>query len=428
MKALITNAAMTLLDDQITNAAEKGVVDLSYGLIPNGYLLIQDGLISALGPMSALPEYLPKNLANDTAMGHMDVTIDANGRLLTPALIDCHTHIVYGGHRAAEFELRLNGASYAEVAKAGGGIVSTVSATRAQSVEQLLEEALVRVDALIAEGVSLIEVKSGYGLDVQTELRMLRAARAIEAARPVRVVTSFLGAHAMPPGDDGSPEDYIEKTCIPALRQAHQEGLVDAVDGFCESIAFSADQIAPLFDVAAELGLPVKVHAEQLTRCGGSLLAAHHRALSVDHVEYANEDDVIALGVAGSAAVMLPGAFYTLRETQKPPVALFRKHGVPMALATDANPGSSPLTSVLLAMNMGCTLFGMTPHEALAGVTRNAARALGVSDSGMLRPGLRADLALWDVAHPAELSYRIGFNPLYRRIYGGKSHDHSGSR
>jgi imidazolonepropionase len=416
MKALITNAAMTLLDDQITNAAEKGVVDEPYGLIPNGYLLIRDGLISALGPMSALPEYL----ANDTAMGHMDVTIDANGRLLTPALIDCHTHIVYGGHRAVEFELRLNGASYAEVAKAGGGIVSTVSATRAQSVEQLLEGALARVDALIAEGVSLIEVKSGYGLDVQTELRMLRAARAIEAARPVRVVTSFLGAHAMPPDEDGSPEDYIEKTCIPALRQAYQEGLVDAVDGFCESIAFSADQIAPLFDVAAELGLPVKLHAEQLTRCGGSLLAARHKALSVDHVEYANEDDVIALGVAGSAAVMLPGAFYTLRETQKPPVALFRKHGVPMALATDANPGSSPLTSVLLAMNMGCTLFGMTPHEALAGVTRNAARALGVSDSGMLRPGLRADLALWDVAHPAELSYRIGFNPLYRRIYGGQ--------
>ena len=420
MKALITNAAMTLLDDQITNEAEKGVVDLSYGLILNGYLLIQDGLISALGPMSALPEYLANDTANDTAMGHMDVTIDANGRLLTPALIDCHTHIVFGGHRAVEFELRLNGASYAEMAKAGGGIVSTVTATRAQSVEQLLEGALARVDALIAEGVSLIEVKSGYGLDVQTELRMLRAARAIEVARPVRVVTSFLGAHAMPPDENGSPEDYIEKTCIPALRQAHQEGLVDAVDGFCESIAFSADQITPLFDVAAELGLPVKLHAEQLTRCGGSLLAARHKALSVDHVEYANEDDVIALGVAGSAAVMLPGAFYTLRETQKPPVALFRKHGVPIALATDANPGSSPLTSVLLAMNMGCTLFGMTPHEALAGVTRNAARALGVFDSGMLRPGLRADLALWDVAHPAELSYRIGFNPLYRRIYRGQ--------
>ena len=223
----------------------------------------------------------------------------------------------------------------------------------------------------------------------------------------------------MPPVEDMSPEDYIEKTCIPALRQAHKEGLVDAVDGFCESIAFSAEQIAPLFDAAAELGLPVKLHAEQLTRCGGSLLAARHKALSVDHVEYANKEDVIALAAAGCTAVLLPGAFYTLRETQKPPVALFRDQGVPMALATDANPGSSPLTSVLLAMNMGCSLFGMTPYEALAGVTRNAARALGISDSGMLRSGLRADLALWDVAHPAELAYRIGFNPLHRRIFGG---------
>ena len=416
MKALITNAAMALLDDQITNAAEKGVTDRFYGLIPNGYLFIENGLISAFGPMSALQA----DLANNTAMNQIDDAIDAAGRLLTPALIDCHTHVVYGGHRALEFEMRLKGASYAEVAKAGGGIVSTVSATRSQSVEQLVEEALARVDALIAEGVSLIEIKSGYGLDIETELRMLRAARSIEAARPVRVITSFLGAHAMPPGEDMSPEGYIEKTCIPALRQAHKEGLVDAVDGFCESIAFSAEQIVPLFNVAAELGLPVKLHAEQLTRCGGSLLAASHKALSVDHVEYANKEDVIALAAAGCTAVLLPGAFYTLRETQKPPVALFRDQGVPMALATDANPGSSPMTSVLLAMNMGCTLFGMTPYEALAGVTRNAARALGVSDSGMLRPGLRADLALWDVAHPAELAYRIGFNPLHRRIFGGQ--------
>ncbi len=416
MKALITNAAMALLDDQITNAAEKGVTDRFYGLIPNGYLLIENGLISAFGPMSALQE----NLANNTAMNQIDDAIDAAGRLLTPALIDCHTHVVYGGHRALEFEMRLKGASYAEVAKAGGGIVSTVSATRSQSVEQLVEGALARVDALIAEGISLIEIKSGYGLDIETELRMLRAARSIEAARPVRVITSFLGAHAMPPGEDMSPEGYIEKTCIPALRQAHKEGLVDAVDGFCESIAFSAEQIVPLFNVAAELGLPVKLHAEQLTRCGGSLLAASHKALSVDHVEYANKEDVIALAAAGCTAVLLPGAFYTLRETQKPPVALFRDQGVPMALATDANPGSSPMTSVLLAMNMGCTLFGMTPYEALAGVTRNAARALGISDSGMLRSGLRADLALWDVAHPAELAYRIGFNPLYRRIFGGQ--------
>ena len=416
MKALITNAAMALLDDQITNAAEKGVTDRFYGLIPSGYLFMENGVISAFGPMSALQA----DLANNTAMNQIDDAIDAAGRLLTPALIDCHTHVVYGGHRALEFEMRLKGASYAEVAKAGGGIVSTVSATRSQSVEQLVEEALARVDALIAEGVSLIEIKSGYGLDIETELRMLRAARSIEAARPVRVITSFLGAHAMPPGEDMSPEGYIEKTCIPALRQAHKEGLVDAVDGFCESIAFSAEQIVPLFNVAAELGLPVKLHAEQLTRCGGSLLAASHKALSVDHVEYANKEDVIALAAAGCTAVLLPGAFYTLRETQKPPVALFRDQGVPMALATDANPGSSPMTSVLLAMNMGCTLFGMTPYEALAGVTRNAARALGVSDSGMLRLGLRADLALWDVAHPAELAYRIGFNPLHRRIFGGQ--------
>ena len=416
MKALITNAAMALLDDQITNAAEKGVTDRFYGLIPNGYLLIENGLISAFGPMSALQE----NLANNTAMSQIDDAIDAAGRLLPPALIDSHTHVAYGGHRALEFEMRLKGASYAEVAKAGGGIVSTVSATRSQSVEQLVEGALARVDALIAEGISLIEIKSGYGLDIETELRMLRAARSIEAARPVRVITSFLGAHAMPPGEEMSPEGYIEKTCIPALRRAHKEGLVDAVDGFCESIAFSAEQIVPLFNVAAELGLPVKLHAEQLTRCGGSLLAASHKALSVDHVEYANKEDVIALAAAGCTAVLLPGAFYTLRETQKPPVALFRDQGVPMALATDANPGSSPMTSVLLAMNMGCTLFGMTPYEALAGVTRNAARALGISDSGMLRSGLRADLALWDVAHPAELAYRIGFNPLYRRIFGGQ--------
>ena len=416
MKALITNAAMALLDDHLTNAAEKGVTDGSYGLIPHGYLFMQNGVITAFGPMSALQE----SLANNPAMSQIDDVIDADGRLLTPALIDCHTHVVHGGHRALEFEMRLKGASYAEVAKAGGGIVSTVRATRLQSVEQLAEGAITRVDALIAEGVSLIEIKSGYGLDIQTELRMLRAARAIEGARPVRVVTSFLGAHAMPPDEDMSPEDYIEKTCIPALRQAHKEGLVDAVDGFCESIAFSAEQIAPLFDVAAELGLPVKLHAEQLTRCGGSLLAARHKALSVDHVEYANKEDVIALAAAGCTAVLLPGAFYTLRETQKPPVALFRDQGVPMALATDANPGSSPLTSVLLAMNMGCTLFGMTPYEALAGVTRNAARALGISDSGMLRSGLRADLALWDVAHPAELAYRIGFNPLHRRIFGGE--------
>jgi len=412
MKALITNAALTLLDDELSNEAAIGVIDESYGLIPDGYLYIEDGMIAAVGSMSSMPEHLS---------GDAGITqLDAAGKLLTPGFIDCHTHVVYGGHRAVEFELRLKGASYAEVAKAGGGIVSTVSATRSQSVEDLVAGALPRVDALIAEGACLIEVKSGYGLDIETELRMLRAGRAIAAQRPVRVVTSFLGAHAMPPGEDLSPEDYIHKICIPALKEAHAEGLVDAVDGFCESIAFTADQIAPLFDVAAELGLPVKLHAEQLTRCGGTLLAARYKALSVDHVEYANEEDAVALAAAGSAAVLLPGAFYTLRETQKPPVDLFRKHGVPMALATDANPGSSPLTSLLLAMNMGCTLFHMTPCEVLAGVTRNAARALGIRNMGILRPGYRADLALWNVTHPAELSYRIGFNPLNLRIFGGQ--------
>jgi len=412
MKALITNAALTLLDDELSNEAAIGVIDESYGLIPDGYLYIEDGMIAAVGSMSSMPEHLS---------GDAGITqLDAAGKLLTPGFIDCHTHVVYGGHRAVEFELRLKGASYAEVAKAGGGIVSTVSATRSQSVEDLVAGALPRVDALIAEGACLIEVKSGYGLDIETELRMLRAGRAIAAQRPVRVVTSFLGAHAMPPGEDLSPEDYIHKICIPALKEAHAEGLVDAVDGFCESIAFTADQIAPLFDVAAELGLPVKLHAEQLTRCGGTLLAARYKALSVDHVEYANEEDAVALALAGSAAVLLPGAFYTLRETQKPPVDLFRKHGVPMALATDANPGSSPLTSLLLAMNMGCTLFHMTPCEVLAGVTRNAARALGIRNMGILRPGYRADLALWNVTHPAELSYRIGFNPLNLRIFGGQ--------
>ncbi len=412
MKALITNAALTLLDDDLSNEVAKDVIDEGYGLVPEGYLFIEDGVISAVGAMSSMPEHL---------LSAAGITqIDAAGKLLTPGFIDCHTHVVHGGHRAVEFELRLKGASYAEVAKAGGGIVSTVNATRSQSVEDLVAGALPRVDALIAEGACLIEVKSGYGLDIETELRMLRAGRAIATKRPVRVVTSFLGAHAMPPGEDLSPDDYIQNICIPALRLAHAEGLVDAVDGFCESIAFTADQIAPLFDVAAELGLPVKLHAEQLTRSGGTLLAARHNALSVDHVEYANEEDAIALAAAGSVAVLLPGAFYTIRETQKPPVDLLRKHGVPMALATDANPGSSPLTSLLLAMNMGCTLFQMTPCEALAGVTRNAARALGMRDAGMLRAGYRADLALWNVTHPAELSYRIGFNPLNLRIFGGQ--------
>lgn len=378
-----------------------------YGLLRQAALWVKDGRVEWVGPDTECPA--------EAGEGE-----DMQGRLITPALIDCHTHIVHGGHRAGEFEMRLNGASYEEVARAGGGIVSTVTATRAASQAELLAGALRFADALIAEGAAVIEVKSGYGLDIETELKMLRAARAIEDARDVRVKTSFLGAHALPKEYDGRKAEYIHEVCLPALEAAHAEGLADAVDGFCEGIAFSVDEIEPVFARAKELGLPVKLHAEQLSHIGGTQLAARYGALSADHVEYANEADARALAAAGSVAVILPGAFYTIRETQAPPIEAFRAHAVPMALATDCNPGSSPLASLLLTMNMGCTLFRMTPEEALAGVTRNAAQALGLTDCGVIAPGKRADLAVWDVEHPAELSYRIGFNPLNRRIFGGK--------
>ncbi|MGB1863811.1 MAG: imidazolonepropionase [Candidatus Puniceispirillum sp.] len=405
MNTLITNAVLATLDEpKLINADGS-----DYSLIEDGYLSVEDGIITGLGSISAMPKASP-----DTNV------INAEGRLLTPAFIDCHTHIVHGGHRANEFELRLNGASYADVAKAGGGIVSTVTATRNMSENELVANALPRVDALLSEGVSLIEIKSGYGLDVDTELKMLRAARAITDLRPVRIVTSFLGAHALPHEYKDDANRYIDDICIPAMQKGYADGLIDAVDGFCETIAFNVEQIDRVFAAANALGLPVKLHAEQLSRSGGALLAARYKALSVDHVEYTNEEDAQALGASGTVAVLLPGAFYTLRETQQPPIDLFRQNDVPMALATDANPGSSPLTSLLLAMNMGCTLFRMTPAEALAGVTRNAAKALGLHDTGILRTGLRADLALWNVTHPAELSYRVGFNPLSMRIFGGQ--------
>jgi len=382
MNTLIINAVLATLDESKLINADGS----DYSLIEDGYLSVADGIITGLGSMSSMPKASP-----DTNV------INAEGRLLTPAFIDCHTHIVHGGHRANEFELRLNGASYADVAKAGGGIVSTVTATRNMSENELVATALPRVDALLSEGVSLIEIKSGYGLDVDTEIKMLRAARAITDMRPVRIVTSFLGAHALPHEYKDDADRYIDDICIPAMQKGHADGLIDAVDGFCENIAFNVEQIDRVFAAANALGLPLKLHAEQLSRSGGALLAARYKALSVDHVEYTNEEDAQALGASGTVAVLLPGAFYTLRETQQPPIDLFRQNGVPMALATDANPGSSPLTSLLLAMNMGCTLFRMTPAEALAGVTRNAAKALGLHDTGMLRPGLRADLALWNV-------------------------------
>jgi imidazolonepropionase len=378
-----------------------------YGLIDTGFVAIEAGQVVFVG--AELPGQF-SGWAQE----------DMQGRLITPALVDCHTHLVFGGNRAREFEMRLNGAGYEEIARAGGGIVSTVTATRAATDDALVSGALRRLDALIGEGAALVEVKSGYGLDIETELRMLRAARALAHQRDVRIRTSFLGAHAVPGEYAGRSDAYLDEVCLPALRAAHGEGLVDAVDGFCEGIAFDTGQIARVFDVAVELGLPVKLHAEQLSHLGGTALAAQYGALSADHIEYASDDDAAAMAQAGTVAVLLPGAFYTLRETQMPPIAALRKHGVPLALATDCNPGSSPLTSLLLTINMGCTLFGLTPTEALAGVTCQAARALGMDDTGSIVPGLRADLAIWDAEDPAELAYRIGFNPLHRRIFGGK--------
>lgn len=345
---------------------------------------------------------------------------DLDGRLITPGLIDCHTHIVYGGDRAREFEMRLEGASYEEISRAGGGIMSSVIATRAADEASLLASALPRVDALLAEGVTTIEIKSGYGLDIETELKMLRVARQIGREREVTVRTTWLAAHALPPEYKDDRAAYLRDMVIKGMDRAHKEGLVDAVDGFCEGIAFSRDEMAQVFDHAAELGLPVKLHAEQLSDLGGAALAAEYGALSADHLEYLSDQGIKAMEAAGTVAVLLPGAFYTLRETKLPPVQALRDAGVPIALATDCNPGTSPLTSILLTMNMGATLFRMTPSECLAGVTTHAARALGLPDRGEIAVGQRADLAVWNIKHPAELSYRIGFNALHSRILGGR--------
>ncbi|MGY9011102.1 MAG: imidazolonepropionase [Rhodobacterales bacterium] len=403
----MTDTKIVLLD---LNAATMDGSDQPYGMIENAAIVVEGGLISWVGKRADLP-----------ASYEGFATQSLEGRVVTPGLIDCHTHIVHGSDRAVEFEMRLNGASYEEIARAGGGIVSTVTATRNATEDQLLQDALRRVDVLIAEGVTTIEIKSGYGLDIETELRMLRVARAVMANRPIRVKTTFLGAHATPAEYAGRDDAYIDEVCIPALRAAHTEGLVDVVDGFCEGIAFNTAQIARVFDVAVELGLPVKLHAEQLSNLGGAKLAANYSALSADHLEYLDEDGIKAMANAGTIAVILPGAFYTLRETQAPPIALLRKHGVPMAIATDVNPGSSPLNSLLLALNMGCTLFRMTPEEVLVGAMQNAAHALGLTDVGMIKVGMHAELAVWDIKHPAELAYRIGFNPLHTRIFGGTS-------
>lgn len=379
-----------------------------YGLVEDAGIAIEGDMIVWAGAMSNLPE----------RFSGWERT-DFGGRLATPALVDCHTHLVFGGNRAREFEMRLEGASYEEVARAGGGIVSTVSATRGLDEDALVEDALKRLDALLAEGVATVEVKSGYGLTIEDELKMLRAARRLAELRPVRIKTSYLAAHAVPAEYRGREDAYIDAVVLPGMDAAHAEGLVDAVDGFCEGIAFSPAQMARVFDRARELGLPVKLHAEQLSNLGGAKMAASYGALSADHLEYLDEEGVAAMAASGTVAVLLPGAFYTLRETQYPPLAALRKHGVRIAVATDCNPGSSPLASLLLTVNMACTLFRMTPEEALAGATREGARALGLAEEiGTIEAGKRAEIAIWDVEHPAELAYRIGFNPLHRRIAG----------
>ena len=381
---------------------------LSYGLIEKGAVAISDGLIQWVGPEKELPVEFAGLQEKDLG-----------GRLVTPALIDCHTHLVYGGSRATEFELRLKGASYEEISRSGGGILSTVTATRNASEEELFAQSLPRFDALLAEGVRTVEIKSGYGLDLETEIKMLRVARQLGKERNIRVKTSFLGAHAIPPEFAGKAEAYIDFVCEEVLPAVHEEKLADAVDGFCENIAFSPKQISLVFEKATSLGLPVKLHAEQLSNYGGAALAAKYGALSADHLEYLDEAGIRAMAKSGTVAVVLPGAFYTLRETQFPPLKALRQAGVPLAIATDCNPGSSPLTSLLLCMNMACTLFRMTPEEALCGVTREAAQALGIgTEVGTIEVGKKAEFAVWNVEQPAELAYRIGFNPLEEMVLG----------
>jgi imidazolonepropionase len=389
----------------MTPAAEQ-----PYGLIENAVLVVDGDTLAWVGPRAALPTgWLERST----------VVHDAAGALITPGLIDCHTHLVYGGDRANEFEMRLNGASYEDIARAGGGIASTVQATRTATAAELLASAGRRLRNLINEGVTTVEIKSGYGLALEHERKCLAVARALGQQYAVNVRTTFLGAHAVPHEFAGRTDDYVDAV-LQMMPVLHAEGLVDAVDGFCERIAFSNEQMERVFAAAQALGLPVKLHAEQLSDSGGTQLAAHYGALSCDHLEWLSLDGAQAMARAGTVAVLLPGAFYFLRETQLPPVALLRQHGVPMAISTDSNPGTSPCTSLLLMLNMACTLFRLTPEEALAGVTRHAATALGLQDRGVLAAGKRADFVLWDVQRPAELSYALGGNPRLQTIFKGQ--------
>ncbi|WP_419758931.1 imidazolonepropionase [Acidisoma sp.] len=379
------------------------------GVIRDGAIGSIDGRIAFAGRRADLPA---GTAARDT--------IRLDGQWITPGFIDCHTHIVYAGNRAAEWEMRLGGASYQDIARAGGGILSSVQAVRAASEESLREQALVRLDRLMAEGVTTLEAKSGYGLDTANELKLLRVARSLGDERAVRLVTSFLGAHALPPEAAGDRDAFIARICTEMLPAVAAAGLADAVDGFCEGIAFSPEQIERVFNAARALGLPVKLHADQLTNGGGAALAARHGALSADHVEYTDEAGAAAMGAAGTVAVLLPGAFYMLRERQAPPVETFRRYGVGMAVSTDCNPGTAPLVSLLLAMHMAATLFGLTVDEVLKGVTFEAARALGLSDTiGSLEVGRACDLAIWSVGRPAEIFHILGHNPLFARVFAG---------
>ncbi len=442
-KKVWRNARLATLDEALPGL----------GLVEKGAVVAEGGRIVFAGPEADLP----------AGLNGADV-VDCKGRLITPGLVDCHTHLVWAGNRANEFEMRLAGASYEEVAGAGGGIVSSVTALRAASEDELIRQSLPRLDALIAEGATTVEVKSGYGLDLESEAKSLRAARRLgfgrdgfaavpppltpphkgeggvdvsespsplwggvrggghfdTSRRPVTIATTCLAAHALPKEAAGDKDAYIAKVADEILPAVAQSGLADAVDGFCEGIAFSPEQMARVFDKAKALGLPVKLHADQLSNLHGAELAARYGALSADHLEYTDEAGAMAMTKAGTVAVLLPGAFYFIRETKKPPVDLFRKHGTKMALATDCNPGTSPLTSLLLTMNMAATLFGMTVDECIAGMTREGARALGLAgETGTLEAGKRADLAIWDVERPAELVYRMGFNPLHARVWRG---------
>ncbi|MCC7702417.1 imidazolonepropionase [Janthinobacterium sp. GW460P] len=393
--------------DMVIHNVHLATMEHGYGELLDAAIAVKDGRIAWYGPGDELP-----------ASGA--VLHDGQGCWLTPGLIDCHTHVVHAGNRSDEFEARLNGASYEDISRAGGGIMSTMRATRAASDDELLRQSLPRVLALLAEGVTTLEIKSGYGLDADSEAKMLRVARRIGQQLPVSVRTTFLGAHALPPEYAGQPDAYVELLCAQMLPRLAGDGLVDAVDAFCERIGFTPAQTERVFEAAQALGLPVKLHAEQLSDLGGAALVARYGGLSADHLEFLSDEGIAAMAQHGTVAVLLPGAYYFLRETQPPPVAALRAAGVPMAVSTDCNPGTSPMTSLLLAMNMACTLWRLTPQEALAGVTCHAARALGLQqETGSLAVGKRADFALWRIARPADLAYALGLNPCAGVVHGG---------